>query len=488
MKRLTRGMELPLLFDSSYGIVLLITVFNALLLLVLPWYVYFGVLSTFVICFFFFLKLEWGGYFLLVVVPILANYIGFFINFPELTYSSVIPLFAPFLFASFFYLGVYKAAKLKIPKSGKNPLTIPIAIFFIYSIFSILWGPRFGWSLMAISLLFINTLLFSFTSKMVFSEESHRRFMWAWIISGIFSATLTVLSIPLTPNIIFNEKFVDLINFFFVYNTKMHDIKSRGFAIGHPNYTALILNISICVSLGFILIEQHLFKKIFLCISTSFMIFANFLTMSKGGGGAFLAMCYFLLSFSSISRRRLFRNMVVFTILCFFLFILALKYIHETKTPRLANIGHEVSIMTRFEIWSAGLRYMKQHFLVFSGLGPGGFEYYTKFSHSHNIYLSFFFDYGLAGVLFLITVILIILKLLWDIRSSIFKQHTYLQTMSLAFCAGWLAIGIHGLVESSYNNHALWLFLALTISTFQLAKTELTTKLINKYVKKPLLK
>lgn len=323
---------------------------------------------------------------------------------------------------------------------------------------------------------------------MIYNEEIHRKFMWSWVFSGIISALLTILSITYVPNVVVNEKIIDLINFIFIYSAKLHDIKSRGFALGHPNYTSLVLNLSICVTIGLILFEERLSKKIFLIISVGFMIFANFLTTSKGGGVAFFLMCYFLLFFSSISRKRFYWNISFFTILCLVLFILALRYIHETKTPRLANIGHEVSIKARFEIWASGIKYMKQNFLVFSGLGPGGFEYYTKFSHSHNIYLSFFFDYGLAGVLFLITVILIILKLIWDIRSSIFKQHTYLQTMSLAFCAGWLAIGIHGLVESFYNNHALWLFLALTISTLQLAKTELTTKLINKYVEKPPLK
>lgn len=93
---------------------------------------------------------------------------------------------------------------------------------------------------------------------------------------------------------------------------------------------------------------------------------------------------------------------------------------------------------------------------------------YVK-DHGHSIYFSTVFDFGILGLLVLITTVIILARLF---LTSIWFQLSYLQIMGVALLGGLINIGTHGLVDFEYNNPLIWIYLGLTFCTINLIRWE----------------
>lgn len=439
-----------------------------------PWYVSVLLSVSLILGIVFIFNLQWGIYFLLTMVLILGNQVGLSISPSKLYYNKPLPIFLFFLISSIFCFGLKKLSKLELNESAKNPLKVPFIILICYSMITLLWSPKVDYGLLVIVILSINAVLFGFVITVINNENTHRNCMWFWVVSGLVTAVLTIISIVLHPEIEIREALVGKIGFVLNWNPK---VNIRGYALSHPNHTSLILNITISICYGMLLVAGKRILKTILFLSLLLMIFANFLTLSKGGIGSFLIMGYFLVFFSSLQRKQIIRNTFLFTVIWISLLVLALAYLNQIGVPKHAQItenGQVFSLSQRFIMWKSALHEMAKRSLTPFGLSSGGFDYYVKFPHAHNIYLSFFFDFGLAGIAFVISVLFVILRLLKDASKAIYNHHTYLQRMALAFSGGLIAIGIHSLIDHYYNKHIIWFFLAFAVLTLQMTKAEFT--------------
>ncbi|MBN2373244.1 O-antigen ligase family protein [bacterium] len=448
-------------------------IFFGLCSAVLPWYyvISIGIFSLMAIIFL--ARLEIGAYLLIFFVFVFGNYIGFAINTEGATVRSLIPFYVLIYFSVVAAFIAHKVARTRDPFKAKNPLDIPIYILLFYSLLTIIFSFT-GYYLIMWFLLFLNIGIYYFVVSIADNEGFHRRLMWFFILGGNILSMLVVVSILVHPLILRYFKIFDWLDL--VVNYAPH-VQIRGYAIGHPNHTSLLLNMASCVMLGMFIYEKDGYRKKFLLISLGFCVFANFLTMSKAGIGSLWAMMHFIILFSSSLRKNMIRNVILFNTLFVLIFIISVIF-SKQSSPRILKVsekgGYATSVGSRMEIWKAGLRAMQKKSMTPFGLGAGGFDLNTQFPHSHSLYLSFFFDFGIVGII-CICLIMIILFMEFFVKEwngMLFSQRTYFDIMALAFLGGIVCISIHGLVDHSYAKGVLWLFLGFAMSTLYHSQLE----------------
>ncbi|MBI5740235.1 MAG: O-antigen ligase family protein [Nitrospirae bacterium] len=440
-----------------------------------PWYVSLSALVLFILTVIFLIKPEAASYMLIVAVMTLFNYVGFYFDAANIGIKTnkTIPVFSIILVLGAVALGIKKAAGLHRGIPWKGPLTTLNGLLILYAAVSLaLWSPGFNYGLVSFVLMLINFALFYFIIYVIDSERLHKRLMVCWVVSGVITAVLVMLSILDIPGEFFySKKLSDWVTFIFNNSTK---VKIRGHALGHPNASSTILNMVTWAALGLLILEQVKWKKLLLWTALFLLVLANFLTMSKAGIGSFLIVLLLLLAVYEKTRRRFMRHAALSLVLVVIIFGLSLVYAGEKRTPRLMHVsyrGDVVSVQDRVDMWKEGWAQMKRRHLSLVGLGPGGFDYTTKRPHPHNLFLSLVFDYGLFGFVYATVLFSVFGRKIWNVmRNNLHGQTTYAQVMGIAMCGGLVALGIHSTVDQYYFKSIIWLFFALAISLFNIQK------------------
>lgn len=442
----------------------------------LPWYISIFFPIAFFSFVIFLINPEIAVYALTFMVPIFGNRLGFYFDFTHigLKSSKTIPLFLLFLAAGAAALFVRRASKYEAGNPFSNPLPVLASAFLlIYALFSLEWAPYYYYGRVVTFFILLNFVLYYFVCSLINNETMHRRIMISFILSGVVIAVLTILSFYQIPKKTFYFKyFTDSVTFIF---NNLTEVKYRGHALGHPNHTSLTLNLATFAAFGLLLYENSKKMRVFLISSIMVMIFANILTGSKGGVGSFLLALIFLAVCSSVSRKHLWKNIIVWFLIIVGLLLLSFTYTSSRRTPRLMKVsyrGETVSLKTRIEMWKAGKTELQRKHLMLIGLGPGGFEKTTEYPHAHNHILSFYFDFGIPGLLFALFLYLSFAVISLKFLKSHWVQTNYLQVMCIALISGMIAIAIHGTVDHYYAKSVIWLFLAFTAATYKLLKNQ----------------
>jgi hypothetical protein len=250
----------------------------------------------------------------------------------------------------------------------------------------------------------------------------------------------------------------------------------RGYSFELTNFASRTLNITASLIIGKLLFLSNKKENYFLFFLLFVTVFANCLTSSKGGLGAFLVMMFFIILFSTRLNKYPIRNSLFFLFGFISIFILSGVFVstfgEAFHVTTIDTSESNVSLSTRLEYWKAGFNALSRENSFITGLGLGGYEYFSKSTvWPHNIYFSFFFDFGLAGIMFLLSIFSIIIKYCFKIKLFIY-QKTYHQHMALSLFGGLIAIGVHGLVEFYYNQSIFWVYLAILFATFKFAANE----------------
>jgi len=418
------------------------------------------------------------------MVPILSNYVGLYLVPTGIGAKSTktIPMFTIFLILGTIGLVIKKSARLHKSIPLISSWAIPTSILIVYTYISLLqWAPYVEFGQVTLLIIIINFILYYYFVKIVADESMHKRLMVCWVCVGAITAILTMLSLYNIPTKMFySQRISDSI--VFIYNN-MTKVLYRGHAYGHPNIASAILNMTTCVTIGLLLTEKTRWKVILLWGALTVIVFGNFLTLSKAGLGSLIAMLVFLIIMSSRLRKRLFINLVMMIVGVSLVFLTSFVYYQNTisrnRPFRLFTLStpssdEVTSLRHRIEMWEAGWAQMDRRKLIFLGLGPGGFEKTTHYPHSHNLYFSFFFDLGVAGIIFELIILVALVKYIWNfLRKYYAEQNSYLEIMSLSFIGGLLALAIHSTVDQYYYKSVIWLFVALAIITFSLTKKSL---------------
>jgi len=429
------------------------------------------------------MKPEWAVYLLVLMVPLIANYIGFYFVPTRIgaETTKTVPLFSVFLLLAVLGLIFKKLARLHESVPLISSWTVPMFLLVVYAGLSLLWwAPYHDFGVVTLYFIIINFILYYYVVKVVNIERIHKQLMVCWVVAGVIESILVILSYYGIPEKMFyTYKISDWV--IYVYNNYTH-VLYRGNALGHPNVASTILNMTICVNIGLLLTMRTRWKSILLWGALILSLFGNFLTLSKAGLGSLVAMICFLLVVISKLRKRWFINTAACLSGVAVIFLVGYIYFTNTvnrdKPFRLFTLStptsNEItSLKHRVIMWKAGWAEMKVRHLTLLGLGPGGFEMTTHYPHSHNLYFSFFFDLGLPGVIFeLILFITLAGYIGRHFRRHFTRQETYLEIMSFCFMGGLLALAVHSTVDQYYYKPVIWLFFALAVSTFSLTKIE----------------
>lgn len=418
------------------------------------------------------IKPAWGIYLLVFSVPLLGGQLGLINSDYEWARNQIIPVFSFVTLAGLFFVLLLKTVKENREDMLAVPLVLPISAMLVYAALTLYFCPNREFSVIVFLILFMNILLYYYITFLITDFSVHKACMVIFLIAGLVGVAFTVYSIIYHPRYTVTHDLWDPFQLKFLWDPK---VRLRGYAFEQPNFTALMLNLASSVAIGFMLVARQVLKKYLLANLYLLLLFAICLTSSKGALGAHIVMVLFIIFFNSrLSLVRIVMPSVVFLAILILVWIATIEFVSIFDEPRHMNFTEsDFSLETRLTMWKEGLNALledKKGFLV--GLGIGGFSYSTQNLWAHNLLFSFYFDFGIFGVIFLGSIFWVIFRMLYYLRRFFFAQQTYYQKMSLALCGGLVAISVHSLVDFQYNLSILWLFLAFLLATLRLALTE----------------
>ncbi len=413
------------------------------------------------------LKKAMRVYLLIILVPIAANFSGFTFRTTWATASDIFPLFPWFVIVSMAGLLIEKTARIK-EYDFSTPFDFVIVFFIFWALISVFWAsdPYTYHTLFEFSLLFVNFLLFYLIATLLKDENLHKNSIIVFIIWGFVVAVLSIVSLHfLEETYKWTYDLSNAITFEYAFKHSETRIK----AIMNPNLTALFLNLVIAFSFClFLWLKKRLgiFKKFLFFLVIIFLVYGVLETKSKAGIGSMILMFLFFLIVIHTLRRNFIINFLVSLFIFISLFVI--QNISIGRTPRILE-SEEMSLDARLNIWKMGIK----SFISEShgwGLGIGGLVYYNDpLPHAHSIYFSTIFDLGVVGFILLSG---LIIALIIKLSRLLSLQETYSQMMLMAAGGGFVAIGIQGIVDFSYMQPIIWLFLGITMATFKLVETE----------------
>jgi len=254
---------------------------------------------------------------------------------------------------------------------------------------------------------------------------------------------------------------VSLISLAYLFSHKLtFDGRLSAFYLS-PNHLAMYLSPAFLISLVMGLFAKKDAEKIFLFAAAILMIAAIYFTFSYAAWlGIFIGMiviCFFS-PFLKGGLGGIFLTLGIIS-LSFFLFLG-----NPQKFSNLINFDRS-SLQSRVMIWqSAGLM-IKDHPIL--GIGPGNFQaeyldnqkYFKPYlewavPQPHNVFLAFWLQTGLIGLIGFIWLFIVLIKILWR------KQK---EPIALALLAVLIYILIHGLLDTPiWKNDLALIFFSLT--------------------------
>lgn len=468
--------------------ILLLEVFIGLgIILMPPWISISGIILIILFCFFC-VRLQWGVYLLILIVPLRIGRIQIHNNFAS---EAMLRLYTNIDFFFVFFVIILLAWFLRACSKLENRINIPpvnsgISVLFLllasWNAVSLFWAPNFFIGFMQYARLVMNISIFYLFYVSINNVDLLRRVAWTWLILGLtlfVISFITVYGISLPEKIakishngvIWDETYelfdnVDLSLFWKIQ-------RDRGTAFCSPHKLSLLQNCIIAIGFGLLMAAKKANdKKWFLIAGILILLLSSHSTsLSKGGTISLLGMAFFFFVISHQLRRKFIRNVFIF----FFCLTVVFLLVQNTQFSTVA-VGRysatsvtQVSLATRLEYWATILPPFLQ--TMGRGLGIGGSMWHlAPVPHPHNIYLSILCDMGFVGILLFSILMLIIVK---EILSVLKFQKTFLQYMLLTSCGAVIAIMIHGLVDFHYNTTEFWMFAGFGMAALRLAKQEI---------------
>lgn len=317
-------------------------------------------------------------------------------------------------------------------------------------------------------------LLFSICVSIIISEHKQRALgilkawfldpliLWAMFISLIKSKkdiqkSIFYLSLSCVPIIIYG--IVD-----YLLNIKLTIPGRLDSFFESPNYVAMYITPIIIMSLGILFIKPKEIKNskaltIYFILFTAISITTLILTKSFGGifsltGGIILLSLFFIPNIATIKK--------IFIVSAVFLFITATIFtIYQKSITHFDTFWQANSLETRKEIWINSIKILSRHPILGIGLADFKTDYLSFINNlppleqpiekevlrPHNLYLDFWLETGLLGIM----------SFLWIILIFFYKSSTeFKHNKSYIIClSSMLAILLHGFVDTPYFKNDL---------------------------------
>ncbi|HBO16623.1 MAG: O-antigen polymerase [Candidatus Moranbacteria bacterium GW2011_GWE2_35_2-] len=267
----------------------------------------------------------------------------------------------------------------------------------------------------------------------------------------------------------FSASIISLLGLFFIATNRLTFDGRLEIFYTSPNYLAMFL--ASAVLIGFYFLHSKPASKTLLIIQIIILINLYF-TYSYS---AWIAIIFSTILFFLIINKNIFdkKKIIFFSLL---ILLLTAFQINNQKIQDIFNPKNHSSLESRFVIWHSTTKIITDNFWL--GIGPGNFqekylEYQKYFPpypewavpHPHNIFLAFWLQSGLIG---LVSFVLLIIFWLQSVFSKTSKQKNASQKRLGAFLIiVILYFLIHGMIDTTYWKNDLslyfWIFFSLGI-------------------------
>lgn len=334
------------------------------------------------------------------------------------------------------------------------------------------WAPDIIFSGRHLLQLYMNIGLFFLPIALIRDEKTVKWTVIFWIIAGVIMSIgaigdrIYVLYNPVDQTTIkeFKYKIADFLKFNLMF--RLLPVRASGFS--SFDFTSLLMNITAPLTL-FLIDKNKIWYKMVGIAALLVILFARTLIMNKSGLGAFIFAFILLIAFyKSFDRKRIF-IFVFIGIVCAMLFLSSQSIFSKISSIKRISSSSGTdktsSLTIRLKWWKAGIENVIQ--TNGAGLGPGGFKHDVNAPHgAHNFILSFFFDYGLIG---LVCAIFFYLNILRDHFITFACQETEMQRISFLFVVGIAAFMLQGLVDFDYYYPEEWIYLGTSFAILNVA-------------------
>lgn len=336
---------------------------------------------------------------------------------------------------------------IRLLRSARNDSVyfLPISLILIGAIIATANSSDILRSLGILKSYFILPILFFFTSSSIIkTEEQKKKILSAWLYGGFTVALISV--------------------FYWLAGDLTYDGRLRAF-FDSPNQLAMFLAPTFIV--GTYLVAP---KKMMLMATIGIIIFA---TKSLGAITAISIslICFFIFRryFVSLHLGASMRTKIGVIILLIFLFS-SFCFLFSTK-----DFSERSSLSSRVTIWQSAGTILKDNWVL--GIGPGTFqekylEYQKYFPpylewaspQPHNIFLAFWLQTGIIGLIGFLWLIFIFFKNVWQNKKD-----------GIVFLSGVLMIYTlaHGIIDTTYwRNDLAIMFWMIILLSLNLAPTK----------------
>ncbi len=378
-----------------------------------------------------------------------------------------------------------------------TPLTKIFLMVVVLEAISILWSPVPGIGVYLSLLLGVHLLMLIAIVNIMNSKKAVQTVVLTWIWGAAVVSVCVFVS--RWVEVRWEWTLTDVVFLRAGMGKQAFRPAGVGGAINIGGYLAT----SLMIVMGQILWEKTWRRRALYCALFLLMLCSLIQTFSRGGViSLFGAFAFFIVLYAPL-RKHVVKLMVLLTVvtsLTIFLtnpglidrVLVGLGYQGElyfssaagTLTKSQSELLESGEGLSGFDIrmlwWKNALGEMNNHPVKYlSGLGIGGFIYYSQFFDTvsspevNSYHFSFFYDVGIIGIfLYLAMVVMLIVYLYRGIQAAA-QRDQYLYTMLIASCAGMVAdTVIYGLIDNdltSYGAKYLWVPVALCLAIARLA-------------------
>jgi O-antigen ligase len=231
-------------------------------------------------------------------------------------------------------------------------------------------------------------------------------------------------------------------------------VRVVGYGIfGDPNDLALFLAMSFPFALAFLFERKGFFSMVLISICSLTMVWATWLTNSRGGMFAFFVATIMFFRRRVKGFKWIFISLVITALI--------LTFLPSRFTDRLLDISNQ----ERVYFWGIGNQLFKQNPIF--GVGYGMFPEYADWRSAHSSFVNCYADLGLFGYFFWIGLLYLVVLGLWKAKPSFGDKNTYTKEennfllLNDAILAGLCGYLISGIFLSRTYLLPLYLLIAL---------------------------
>lgn len=403
------------------------------------------------------------------------------------TISTTKVMFFPYKYFILVVIVSYFLSRLsgKIEKRETMPLDTVLIIVLFYQCVSIMWAPSTTIGVVIIITLLFNYLTYFAPGALIKDEAVLKNVVRLWILSGVITASGIILSNYYTGE--YDIAFTKYSGFHMGFVEAGQ--RPAGFAYG--NTAAGFVITSMMLVLGTIHLKKTIGGIALSMLSVMFMLYSVLVTASRGAFlGLFGSFIFFILFNPRLKGQviKYFFVTILFTVVVIlvakpdFINRLLVGFGYEgtlyftggetfTSTSKTAGV---TGMGLRTQWWQNALEQMvEKPIRLLSGLGVGGFFYYNG-ELEHSVYLSFFFEMGVIGLILLIFIITILASNISRYLRC-WQEDSYAATILLPATAGLIAmIGIQGLINFDLVTKYFWFLLGFVMAIISMIEKEVS--------------